>query len=42
LQEIADQYDMSRERIRQLQVKAIKDLKRRIKRRAESVQAGLR
>ena len=42
LQEIATQYDMSRERIRQLQVKAMGELRRRIKRRAESVQAGLR
>jgi len=42
LQEIATEYDMSRERIRQLQVKAMKDLRRRIERRAESIQAGLR
>jgi RNA polymerase primary sigma factor len=42
LQQIATGYSMSRERIRQLQVKAMNDLKRRIKRRAESVQAGLR
>ncbi len=42
LQQIANQFEMSRERIRQLQVKAMRDLRRRIKRRAESVQAGLR
>ncbi len=42
LQEIATEYEMSRERIRQLQVKAMAELRRRIKRRAESVQAGLR
>ncbi|MHC4432397.1 MAG: sigma-70 family RNA polymerase sigma factor [Planctomycetota bacterium] len=42
LQEIATEYEMSRERIRQLQVKGMAELRKRIERRAESIQAGLR
>jgi RNA polymerase primary sigma factor len=42
LQEIATEYDMSRERIRQIQVKAMDSIRKRIERRQESIQAGLR
>jgi len=42
LQEIATEYGMSRERIRQLQAKALDDIRRRIKRRALIVRADLR
>jgi len=42
LQDIATEYDMSRERVRQLQVKAMNSLRKRIEHHAEGVQAGLR